>query len=271
MQGRMPGQMSGQMRGERREEAADGMEAWLELRERRIRALEAENLELRRQLDELRRGVGVAIVIEGRAIPLAALAPTSTPAETRPEAAQPGWQPPTPPATTPPQRSGYAFERAWPSPAAAAPAPTAPPWPGHALPSMPTTLMPTPATHATPAPVRRAAQTGANDDSWLTAEHPATTAAPTGAPARPRGASRSLADDAAWLRSGAAWPQPARPAPVAPTAPTGSVGPAFPSAPAQPRVPPANRSTRPVRIPGAGQPERPQNAERNIFADSFIL
>lgn len=34
-------------------------------------ALEAENRDLRRQLDELRRGVGVSVVIEGKTIPLA--------------------------------------------------------------------------------------------------------------------------------------------------------------------------------------------------------
>jgi hypothetical protein len=45
---------------------------WLEQQERRLAEVEAENRELRRQLDELRRGVGVSVVIQGRAIPLAA-------------------------------------------------------------------------------------------------------------------------------------------------------------------------------------------------------
>jgi hypothetical protein len=35
-------------------------------------ALEAENRDLRRQLDDLRRGVGISVVIEGKTIPLAA-------------------------------------------------------------------------------------------------------------------------------------------------------------------------------------------------------
>lgn len=45
-------------------------------------ALEAENRDLRRQLEELRRGAGISVVIEGKTIPLAAtsgseLAPVS--------------------------------------------------------------------------------------------------------------------------------------------------------------------------------------------------
>lgn len=35
-----------------------------------MEALEAENRDLRRQLEELRRGVGVSVVIEGKTIPL---------------------------------------------------------------------------------------------------------------------------------------------------------------------------------------------------------
>lgn len=34
-------------------------------------ALEAENRELRRQLDDLRRGIGISVVIDGRTLPLA--------------------------------------------------------------------------------------------------------------------------------------------------------------------------------------------------------
>jgi hypothetical protein len=45
---------------------------WIDQQQRRIQQLEDENIELRRQLDDLRRGVGLALVIEGRAIPLAA-------------------------------------------------------------------------------------------------------------------------------------------------------------------------------------------------------
>lgn len=46
--------------------------AWIEQLRTRVAQLEAENGDLLRQLDELRRGVGVAVVIQGHAIPLAA-------------------------------------------------------------------------------------------------------------------------------------------------------------------------------------------------------
>lgn len=49
--------------------------AWIEQLRTRVARLEAENGDLLRQLDELRRGVGVAVVIQGRAIPLAAPMP----------------------------------------------------------------------------------------------------------------------------------------------------------------------------------------------------
>jgi hypothetical protein len=50
------------------------MTEWLEQQERQLRALTEENRELRRQLSELRRGVGIVLVIEGRTMPLVALA-----------------------------------------------------------------------------------------------------------------------------------------------------------------------------------------------------
>lgn len=51
---------------------------WLERQQRRIAELEAENRELRRQLDELRRGAGIAVMIQGRAYSLAAPASAHT-------------------------------------------------------------------------------------------------------------------------------------------------------------------------------------------------
>lgn len=54
------------------------MPEWVERQQRRIAELEAENRELRRQLDELRRGAGIAVVIQGRSYPLAAPAPSLT-------------------------------------------------------------------------------------------------------------------------------------------------------------------------------------------------
>ena len=44
--------------------------AWIEQLRTRVTQLEAANGDLLRQLDDLRRGVGVAVVIQGRAIPL---------------------------------------------------------------------------------------------------------------------------------------------------------------------------------------------------------
>src|SRR5260370_37047776 len=54
------------------------MSVWLERQPRRIEDLEAENRDLRRQLDELRRGVGVSVMIHGRAIPLASPSPSGS-------------------------------------------------------------------------------------------------------------------------------------------------------------------------------------------------
>lgn len=43
---------------------------WAEQQRQRIAALEQENRELRRQVDDLRRGVGMAVVVQGRVIPV---------------------------------------------------------------------------------------------------------------------------------------------------------------------------------------------------------
>ena len=49
------------------------MRSWMEWQQRRIVELESENLLLRRQLDALRRGFGVSVVIQGTQFPLAPL------------------------------------------------------------------------------------------------------------------------------------------------------------------------------------------------------
>src|SRR5260221_961746 len=101
-----------------------GMAAWLEERERQLRALEAENRELRRQLDELRRqlvelrhGIGIALLIEGRLVPLAPTAvvrgPTGpTPATSFASPAAPPaphlWPPHLAPASDPQHAAGQA-------------------------------------------------------------------------------------------------------------------------------------------------------------------
>jgi hypothetical protein len=50
---------------------------WYEHQQRRIAELETENRELRRQLEDLRRGIGIAVLIHGRPIPLTPLQPSA--------------------------------------------------------------------------------------------------------------------------------------------------------------------------------------------------
>lgn len=54
----------------------ENMSSWIEHQQRHIQQLEAENRDLRRQLDDLRRGVGVAVLINGRALPIAPQPPS---------------------------------------------------------------------------------------------------------------------------------------------------------------------------------------------------
>ena len=61
--------------------------AWIEHMRTRVAQLETENNDLRRQLDDLRRGVGVAVVIQGRAVPLSALPPANSTPQTGARAA----------------------------------------------------------------------------------------------------------------------------------------------------------------------------------------
>jgi hypothetical protein len=56
---------------------------YLERQQRRIAELESENHTLRRELDELRRGIGIAVMIHGRTVPLAPLPPAGTAAHPR--------------------------------------------------------------------------------------------------------------------------------------------------------------------------------------------
>lgn len=54
---------------------AQAQAAWAEQLQQRVMRLEMENRELRRQLDELRRGVGIAVLIQGRPVALASPPP----------------------------------------------------------------------------------------------------------------------------------------------------------------------------------------------------
>src|SRR5579859_1084259 len=72
--------------GDRRQEAEMGeqmiqgqMSNIIQIQQQRIAELEADNRDLRRQLDELRRGAGIAVLIEGQAIPLTTLTPAPAP------------------------------------------------------------------------------------------------------------------------------------------------------------------------------------------------
>lgn len=267
--------MGGQMGGGSGRGAGVGMAAWLELRERRIRVLEAENQELRRHLDALRQGIGITVLIDGHPMPHGALTSSASapvgspviPTDTRPTPApsrqagsrtpierphisQQGCNPYAPRASGPmPTASGYAFERPWQANASVA---TAVPalQSGLSLPSMPTTQVPIPA--ARPA-VRPSRATGAHDSSWLTDERPAVPRTATGSGPAPSMSTDLQGGEDAWLRSGAAWPQPAqRPIPAL-------------SQPDKP-MPAAPLPARPVSLP-----QDQAIAERNVFADSFIL
>lgn len=283
----MSGQMGGGSGGYG---TGDGMAVWMESRERRIRMLEAENQELRRQLDALRQGAGITVLIDGQPHALAAsishvsahaaesaipndTRPAATPAMPtgaraavqRPHVSRPGDNPYMPQGSAPAlPASGYAFEQPW--RASASPGPLPPvPQPSPSLPSMPTTQMPIPAARP---PARRP---HATDSSWLTDERPAVPSSTPGNGSRapiPTGARHEEREEDAWLRSGAAWPQPAR----RPTA--------LPELPARPDtpLPSASYPARPVSAPRRTPlptlrptPREQAPAERNVYADSFIL
>jgi hypothetical protein len=90
------------MYGERRDASDGDMASWLERVGARLRELEAENAQLKQQLDDLRRGLGIAVMIEGRLVPLAALAPNEQPQHPRPAAgSQPRPAAPVPPSLLP--------------------------------------------------------------------------------------------------------------------------------------------------------------------------
>jgi hypothetical protein len=247
----------------------DEMAAWLLELERRLRVLEAENQELRRQLTDLRRGVGIALVIEGRTVPVAPLSPITTqsgpvpavgPAHTQTgpgEAARALDMPATP------AQTGTRYPSFGPLPPLPdAAADMARSWPGASRPidsnAFSNPRLPVAPSQPEPAPARPPSN---QHLSWPPA---ATTAhlpvvrplsAPLGAEPRPE-------SHAAWLRAGSEWPDQAatRPVPMPPTPPA-------------PLAPFGQNPSAPHG--GLTPPERSQNerqpGERNPFADSFIL
>ena len=158
------------------------MSIWLERQQRRIEDLEVENRDLRRQLDELRRGVGVAVMIHGRAIPLASLPPSSSAYSSNGPASSAPRRP------VPAAPISHTYGNSAPQPSYAPPAPP-----------QVAARQPTPASFP--------------EEDWLTGSQRSMKAAPRrerahvvpAAPPRPRSASQEMTPS--WLRGDAPAPQ----------------------------------------------------------------
>lgn len=124
----------------------DDVTEYLAEQRQRIAELEAENRALRAQLDALCRGEGLAVVINGRQIPLAALAATADAESARAHHAQP--------------HAGQSRGRR----------PSAPPDLYH----HPAQRVPMPSPHTPPAPTEAVFP----EDAWLTGSTPAVQASP---------------------------------------------------------------------------------------------
>lgn len=224
-----------------------------QLQRQRIVALEAENRELRHQLEELRRGMGIAVLIEGQAIPLTALAPA--PAARMPVPTQPPRAMSATPASRPSTTSGrMAVVR------------------GPAAPSTPYSPMPLPRPSIPSAPPRIAASV--RDEGWLTGPTPAVRP-------RPLAAHSSSNVTPAWLRDEA---PTVVAAPVAPVSQPAYVSQAQPRRlstgplvrPSVPRLQPAGFPTL-AQITGRMRAVRAQPQPevwpggRNPYTDSFVL
>lgn len=134
----------------------------LRWQQQRIVELEAENRELRRQLEDLRRGVGISLIIDGRQIPLASPAAAAMPHPSAGPALDAAWisgaHPSSAPTTAP-----VPTPRPLPSPVT----------PPYALPTQPPIQA---AAHTAP-PQRANAQPGEAaafpENAWLTGPAPA--------------------------------------------------------------------------------------------------
>ncbi|HST89455.1 MAG TPA: hypothetical protein VLJ14_13865 [Ktedonobacterales bacterium] len=245
----------------------------MQLQQRRIAELETENRDLRRQLDELRRGAGIAVLIEGQAIPLTTLAPAPVP---------------RPPVLMHPTHLSQPISAmpAMPATFAARPSTTSGRMPavrGTAAPSTPYPRMPMQRPSTPSVPVRVVAPT--RDDGWLTGATPAVRPWPLAAmpAARP-----SSGVTPAWLRDEAPTVVVAPVAPVAPVSQPAPVSQMLSSAPRRrlstgplarpsvPRLQPAGFPTL-AQITGQMRAVRAQPqpelwpGERNPYADSFVL
>jgi hypothetical protein len=234
----------------------------LQLQQRRIAELEAENRELRRQLDELRRGAGIAVLIEGQAIPLTTMAPAPAP---------------RPPVLTHPSQPMPAMP-AMPAARLSTTSGRIPSVRGTAAPSTPYPRMPRPSTPS--APVRAVAP--AQDDGWLTGAMPAVRPQPSAAMPAARPASNVTPS---WLRDEAPTVVAAPVAPVAPVSQSAPVSQLPPrrrlstgplARPSVPRLQPSGFPTlaqitgRMRAVQAQPQPEL-WPGERNPYADSFVL
>jgi hypothetical protein len=258
---------------------------------KRARQLEIENRELRRELDELRRGVGISVLIQGRLVPLSALP--------SPGVALSSYPTPAPFAATGQQNGAVTF--------------TPPPmWserPSQPVPPAPPSLPYPPA----PAP-RRAPQSpprGANprsepfpEEAWITGQRravrppaPQPQLQPQPPASQQHAAHPSQRITPGWLREEP--PMPAHtPAPAGPVSRVGADQPSPTPTPAprarndarpiaRPNVPERGRSRlavprlEPAHIPSLAEitghmpavraPGKGPRPERNPFKDSYVL
>jgi hypothetical protein len=217
------------------------MSIWLERQQRRIEDLEVENRDLRRQLDELRRGVGVAVMIHGRAISLASL-PSSGSAHSSDGPASSAPRRPVPAAPIP-----HSYGSSAPQPSYAPPAPSQ-------------------------VQVRQPAPASFPENDWLTGPQRSVKALPRRErahvvpPAPPRPLSPTQEMTPSWLREAA--PAPQEPRQWRPRARTDSL-------PVPPRLEPVPQAPQRTlaqitRQQGAMRPTDPHPG-RNPYSDSFVL
>ena len=252
----------------------------MQLQQRRIAELEAENRDLRRQLDELRRGAGIAVLIEGQAIPLTTLAPPPAP---RP----PVLTHPSQPMSAMPAMPAMPAMSAMPVPLATRSSTTSGRMPtvrGTAAPSTPYPRMPMPRPSTPSAPVRAVAP--AQDNGWLTGATPVVRPQPSAAmPATMPTARPASSVTPSWLRDEAPTVVAAPVAPAAPVSQSAPVSQVQPrrrlstgplARPSVPRLQPSGFPTlaqitgRMRAVQAQPQPEL-WPGERNPYADSFVL
>lgn len=255
---------------------------------KRARQLEIENRELRRELDELRRGVGISVLIQGRLVPLSALPSAG--------AALPSYPMPAPFTATGQQSAAATFTPppTWSEPPSQ-PAPPSLPYP------------PAPAPRRAPQSPPRSANPRSEpfpEEAWITGQRrvvrpPALQPQPEPRPpvSQQNAARPSQRITPGWLRE-----EPPMPAPTsAPAGPMSRVGadqlsPTPTPAPharndarpiARPNVPERGRSRlavprlEPAHIPSLAEitghmpavraPGKGPRPERNPFEDSYVL